>query len=291
MTRVSAVIQPRYHALPRCAIELAYNGSVPPGTEWVDVAERAQRLARNLAALPEPAMRRAALGEWAIEQSEDELVEVLAIILRLGRTGEAPYHLALAALIGILDGGAGGLDYNLQRNLYGRAKTRGHVDLAQLFLSAVTPERMEQPRLAALERDGRPLTLGERKQLARAANRELLARLLRDPDPTVIRLLLGNPRVTEADVLAIAARRPTTAEMQREIYASPRWIARYHVKRALVLNPFSPCDISTRLLALLSEHDIREVAVDGELPVPVRETAQRLLTGKVDPDPEGPTRS
>ena len=98
---------------------------------------------------------------------------------------------------------------------------------------------------------GRELTLGERKSAARGRRRELLDRLLRDPDESVLTILLGNPRITEADVVRLAARRPTTAAAQRTILRSERFIARYNVKRALVFNPYTPTDLAARLVVLL----------------------------------------
>src|SRR5262249_15019945 len=150
--------------------------------------------------------------------------------------------------------------YELRRELYARAKERDLADLAQLFLSAIeTPPAADSALGRALERKGKPLTLGERKQLARGARRELLDRLLRDPDPQVIRLLLGNPRLTEPDVVVIASRRPTHRDIQREVFASRRWIAGYRVKRTLVLNPWTPTDLAIRLLTFLTEPDLRLV--------------------------------
>ena len=55
---------------------------------------------------------------------------------------------------------------------------------------------------------GRPLTLGERKSLARRPDRDLIARVMRDPNPDVIRILLNNPGLTESDVVRVCARRP-----------------------------------------------------------------------------------
>ena len=60
---------------------------------------------------------------------------------------------------------------------------------------------------------GRPLTLGERKSLARRPDRAMLDRLLHDPHPDVIRRLLRNPRLTEDDVVRLAARRPGRPEV------------------------------------------------------------------------------
>jgi hypothetical protein len=101
--------------------------------------------------------------------------------------------------------------------------------------------------------------------------------MLRDPDESVITILLGNPRVTEADVVRLAARRPTTAGAQRLIAGCERFINRYAVKRALVLNPYTPSDISTRLTALLNARDLKIVAEDAQVAAVVREAARDQL--------------
>jgi hypothetical protein len=238
-----------------------------------------------MAALPEPAMRRVAMGEWIRAEETAVAVEALTLVLRLGRSGaKGPYPLALLAFAAAL-GTAEDLPYEVRRDLYGRAKDRGHEDLAQLFLSALEPPSAPKNAGAELALRGRPLTLGERKQLARGGRRDLIDRLLRDPDPQVIRLLLANPRLIEGDVVVIASRRPTLPEIQREVFAARRWIARYRIKRTLVLNPHTPTDLAVRLLGFLRDGDLRMVAEDAELTPPVREAAFRILTCGRSPAP------
>ncbi len=105
----------------------------------------------------------------------------------------------------------------------------------------------------------------------------MLERLLRDPDQSVLTILLGNPRLTEEDVIRVAARRPTTAGAQRAIFASERFISRYAVKRALVLNPYTPSDLAARLVPLLTLVDLEEVAADSSLVEQVKMAARDQL--------------
>lgn len=112
---------------------------------------------------------------------------------------------------------------------------------------------------------GRPVTLGERKSLARRNDRELIARVLRDPHPDVMRILLGNPRLTENDVLRLCARRPVASDVLREVWKCPRWIVRYPIKVALVLNPYTPLDIGLQLVPLLHGQDVRRVLAAADL--------------------------
>jgi hypothetical protein len=232
----------------------------------------AASLARRLAALPAAAMRQATLRA-TLETLDDEMAARLcAEIVRRGPDG-APFDVALLALTALLDGG--GVGYERHAALYAAARAIEDAQLTRLLLSSQPPPA-GAPKAAELP-GGRELTLGERKSLARGRRREMLDRLLRDPDESVLRILLGNPRITEADVVRLAARRPTTAGAQRTILRCERFIARYAVKRALVFNPYTPTDLSARLLVLLTRPDLEAVAQDASLNDAVRETAKEAL--------------
>ena len=101
---------------------------------------------------------------------------------------------------------------------------------------ALPDSEASEPRVPEYVK-GRTLTLGERKSLARRPDRAAIDRLLRDPHPVVIRRLLENPRVTEDDVVRLAARRPGQPEVLAEIARTPAWLHRARVRLALILNP------------------------------------------------------
>ena len=124
---------------------------------------------------------------------------------------------------------------------------------------------------------GRPLTLGERKAVARGRNPEIIARVLRDPDPAVIGILLGNPSLVEAQVVRLAARRPVTPAVLREVWRSPRWSTRHAVRLALTQNPWCPLDISVRVVPLLTVRERMSVAQSAELPAALRAFAAELV--------------
>jgi hypothetical protein len=122
---------------------------------------------------------------------------------------------------------------------------------------------------------GRPLALGERKSLARRRDRQLLARVLRDPHPDVIRILLGNPALTEDDVIRLAARRPVRGEVLREIASSVRWIIRYGVRLAVLKNPYAPLEVVLPLVPLMTTSDLALIAESADLAPELREIAAR----------------
>ncbi len=122
---------------------------------------------------------------------------------------------------------------------------------------------------------GRPLALGERKSLARGRDRQLLARVIRDPHPDVIRILLENPALTQDDVVRLVARRPVAGDVLREVASSVRWIARGPVRSALLKNPYAPLDIALPLVPLATSTELADLAASPELSTPLRVLAER----------------
>ena len=124
---------------------------------------------------------------------------------------------------------------------------------------------------------GRQLTLGERKALARKPTRAAFDKLLRDPHPAVIRNLLDNPKLTEDDVVRLAARRPPRADILTELARSGRWTARPRVRMAIVLNPGAPPELAVPLVALLVRTELRLVLEITDANPVVRAAARELL--------------
>ena len=117
---------------------------------------------------------------------------------------------------------------------------------------------------------GRPLTLGERKSLARRPDRDTMERLLSDPHPAVIHRLLMNPRVLEDDVVRLAAKRPGRPEVLAEIARSTKWIHRPRVRLAIVMNPATPPELAARIVGLLLRPELALVARSPGVPASVR---------------------
>ncbi|MBW2530493.1 MAG: hypothetical protein JRI55_03385 [Deltaproteobacteria bacterium] len=230
----------------------------------------ALRLARRLTALPEPVMRERVFLEYLRGTEPSEAAAVMQEVCLLGREGGPPFNIALLTVASTLSRGE--VSYELQARLYEAAKEAGLDDVMELLLSSQPSEVVFTRREEQLE-----LTLGHRKWMARSTDRNVLDRLLAAPEPEVVQYLLENPRITEQDVVLLAARRPAYPEIQYEIFTSRRWIRRYNVKRALVLNPYTPTDLSLRLLRFLNRSDLRLLKTSPNLPQALRNTARRAL--------------
>jgi hypothetical protein len=144
-----------------------------------------------------------------------------------------------------------------------------------------------EPKAAAIQNaQGRPLTLGERKSLARRPDRETMRRLLADPHPDVIRRCLRNPRMTEDDLIPLVARRPGRAQVLAEI-ARSRWVHQSRVRLALVLNPTTPLEISVRIAGLLLKPELEMVARSPRVPGALRAVCLEHLARRPPAGPRG----
>ena len=157
-----------------------------------------------------------------------------------------------------------------------RAVDLHHVADFMAPLSPPDDDEQPQRRIPDFGR-GRPLTLGERKSLARTHDRSLIQRVVRDPHPDVIRILLDNPSLTEPDVVRICASRPCDPQVLQTVYEHRRWVVRYRPRNAIVRNPNTPLDTALLLAPLLRPTELREAATSSELAAPLRLSCRALL--------------
>jgi len=235
----------------------------------------------RLKAILEPRIRVLALIEAFGEGDPGEWVHTLtAIVTRAQQHADPDALLALECITHATAHPE--LAYTVRQSLYVAAIDLGATTIARLFLTRspvidlpVTLQKQLGPE-RPLRPAGRPLTLGERKAAARTHDRERLELLLRDPHPAVVTILLGNPHVTEIDVVKIASTRPAVPDALATIARHAKWSARHAVKRALVLNPSTPLAEAIRIATTLRPAELTEIASDPSLPEPLRTHAAEV---------------
>lgn len=148
------------------------------------------------------------------------------------------------------------LPYQRARDLYEVAAREGHAGLCRLLASDAPLPRAGGSRV---RRDPLfdELPLGTRKWKARLHDRDLLDRLLLDPDPSVVEILLGNPKITEEQVVRLASHRPNRPEVLLRVLRDARWLPRAAIHQALALNPWTPLGARLLLLPLLPRVELR----------------------------------
>ncbi|MCA9593506.1 MAG: hypothetical protein KC776_09360 [Myxococcales bacterium] len=235
------------------------------------------RLKRLLLALSEPALR---IG-WLEEQLELWSVSEAATLLHgLCEESERSDPEAREALLSVVMLLAQRGDDALVQALREEAAGRRLLSLDRLVRAGPAPVVVERPATELPVPDygvGRELTLGERRSLARRPNRRAFDRLLSDPHPLVIRQLLQNPKLTEADVLRLVTRRPARLEVLREVVQYPRWLTRSRVRLSILLNPGSPPAIAIPMLSVCKRTELVEVLRGTDVSNVLRATALELL--------------
>jgi hypothetical protein len=227
----------------------------PRRTQPLDPSDEARRLARRLEALEEGPIRTRAAARALAAIDPGAGARLLAAALRAAVAGEPEPGTALA------------------QALLAPAAELSYEPLAALY-AAAAEEGLDDARLARL-------TLGQKKALARRpGDPDLLARFAAEGDPSVVRELLRNPRLTEELVVRIAARRPCRPETLRCLHDDRRWRTRPAVARAIAHNPYAEPALVAKLLPRLSPRELTEVAEDGALHAIVRALAGRLAPGR-----------
>ncbi len=218
----------------------------------------AARILKCSRGVVDPALR----VSWLLDLFAQEESETLAVALDdIALRAESGATDARDALIGIVDALNSAVNTGIAQRLREEAAGRSLLALDRLLRAPAGPQRtsIAPPERIAETKDGRPLTLGERKSLARRPDRVMLARLLADPNPEVVRRLLDNPRVIEADVINLVARRPARPEILAEVARSTRWIHRPRIRLALLLNPDAPPEVVAPITSLLIRQELEKV--------------------------------
>ena len=169
------------------------------------------------------------------------------------------------------------LGQNGMYELMRAAAVKGYKEFSVFMLenrSVTTKKEVDAP-LPDPKIDGLPI--GLRKTMSKSHNRDIIEKLLYDQEPSVINVLLSNPRITETDIIKIVSRRPNSEEILRTVYGSQRWKYRYRVQCSLAMNPYTPVDITLGILPELFSSDLSKIINDTRLSDIVRLQARIIL--------------
>lgn len=241
-----------------------------------DVVRRLHALAGG------PDVVRKAAARLLARLSPTDATDLLQQLISLAREGWEPATCVLPAFTRALDMEAQSIPY---ASALRRVAALQDLDDVELLFPEGRAKR-EYELDAAKRADAKLFTLplGHLKQIARLTrNPDELSKLAVATDPSVIRNVLINPRLTEALVVRIAARRPARPEPLIEIWRSPRWSVRPAVRKALVFNPYFPPEVGAKIVPLLSGAELRALKEDRSVHAAIREQAHVLLDADAAP--------
>ena len=247
------------------------------------MSDECGRLITVLRSLPSAALRVSFLRAYLGDASRPEAARTFDRMCHDGaRGGDKEALFAVALLLSSL-----AVDPVLDR--LGEHAARGRLeDLGRLLRRGAIPSQPPPSRVPEYRAD-RELTIGERRSMARRPDRRLFEKLLADPNPLVIERLLENPRLTEDDVVRLAARRPAPIEAQLVLARTP-WMCRRRVRLTLLQNPGTPAAVTVPLVALCTRTELGMLSKSFESSRIVREIALELLLirEEVDRPPDAP---
>ncbi len=250
----------------------------------------------NILKIPDLALQAPKVVEWMLALSSEVVVAVFSDLIQDSIAGIETARAILGPRLmtmAIFER----LPSNKRQSLFSQAVALGLPLVAALFSDL--PPDIEEPPLSAfrivdvrpsgeaLTRERDPITLGERRSLAKSKDLKVLEKMLFDPDPLVVENLLNNPHLSEEHVLRLAARRPHRSEILRTLGTHPHWGKHLKIRIALIKNPYTPPILSVLGLLTLSIQDIIDISWEGKLHDLPRDVAQEIIKKRKALTPAG----
>src|SRR5947208_15334705 len=151
------------------------------------------------------------------------------------------------------------------------------MDLVQLALSPAVPAELkrnaEEQLLARLPQ----IPLGQKITLARRGPARVAGALLTEGHPQVVSVVLGNPYLTEAQILKTLSREKLPAPVVPAIIHHRKWSISYNIRIAVLRQPAAQLAPTLSYLRQLTVPDLRELAAPGIVPETLRRYIQAEL--------------
>ncbi|MBI5560453.1 MAG: hypothetical protein HY883_04200 [Deltaproteobacteria bacterium] len=167
-----------------------------------------------------------------------------------------------------------------QRELSGRAgKPHTTSEFPREFTEKRTKE-MEEGERINMQRRIMSMTVAEKIKLALLGNKEAREILIKDSNKMVSFTVLGNPHITEDEIIKLTASTSTSDELLRLVVRNKEWLKSYHIRKNLIYNPKTPMKTSLRIIPDLNERDLEKLAKSKNVPSVIASSARKALMMK-----------
>lgn len=122
--------------------------------------------------------------------------------------------------------------------------------------------------------------IAEKIKMALSGDKEWRSILVKDSNKLVSGSVIKNPRITEAEVLALVKSGIQNDEIMRLICTNKEWIKNYQIRKALVENNRTPIQAAMRFMTSLGDKDIAHLAKSKNISSVLSTQAKRLLLNK-----------
>ena len=124
------------------------------------------------------------------------------------------------------------------------------------------------------------MSVPEKITLATSGGREVRAILIRDSNKQVQEAVLNSPRITEAEIAAVANSRNVSDELLRKITFNREWMKNYQIRLGLVNNPKTPLPVGLKIIGTLMISDLKRLSKSKGVSNILVTSAQRALIKK-----------
>jgi hypothetical protein len=157
----------------------------------------------------------------------------------------------------------------------------GDVDPDQALIET-TQEGDEDLLDETLDRDSvqtkiSKMNFTERLKAAMKGNSEMRAILVRDTNKMISAAVMSSPKLTEQEIESFSRMGSVSEDILRIIAHNRKWTKNYKIVLGLVRNPKTPVAISMNLLQRIQQKDLTQMAIDRNIPEPVRIAAKKKV--------------
>ncbi|MEP7123978.1 MAG: hypothetical protein ABJE95_23830 [Byssovorax sp.] len=121
------------------------------------------------------------------------------------------------------------------------------------------------------------MTVSQKIRRAMLGSKEERMLLVRDTNRLVAAAVVRSPMMQENEAALISRNRNVSEDVLRILATIPAWSKAYGVKKNLVENAKTPIMISQRLVPMLREYDLKQIAKSKHITGAVKEAARRHL--------------
>ena len=122
--------------------------------------------------------------------------------------------------------------------------------------------------------------ISEKIKMAMTGDKEWRTILVKDANKLVSTGVIKNPRITEAEIIALLKSGIQNDEIMRLICANKEWVKNYNIRKALVDNNRTPVQKALRYLATLNDRDIAGYAKSKNVSSVISTQARRIILNK-----------
>lgn len=151
------------------------------------------------------------------------------------------------------------------------------IDVGPEVKEEVPEGATEEERRLSINQQLAGMSFSARLKAASKGSREMRAILIRDPNKLICTTVLSSPKLTTQEVESFSRMSNVAEEVLRLIGGNRSWMKNYGVILGLTRNPKTPLGLSLNIMGRLNERDLQKLAIDRNVPEPLRIAARRKV--------------